>query len=394
LDFEHRLQCADFMRFAACFVVLFHHLVQSMGYSTSFGYFGWLAPFFIIGGLGVGMFFVLSGFLLARPFWQAIDAGKPMPSLKVYFIRRAVRILPGFWLAMTTTFIISIYAFHRTFDGELLMRYVAGMLLISDWHWTTLFPVEINGPLWSIGFEATSYVLLPIGFVMIFHFARSTKSYWVLWTLWLVTIAITLGCHWLFMNYIQVPSFGAGWKYGLQGGAKLWMPRINPFAMFAIFAIGALAAGLQVRIARHRSWAFDLLSLIALAFIAFNFWRVWQVGEVEAYAFLHVPYAYPILPFALGAFLVLTPSSLIVSTLLDNPLIAYLARISFGIYVWHYLVIALVSVYVLPRNISGHPDEYEFIIGTFTVIAISMIIATLSYKYMEEPIIRWARQRE
>jgi peptidoglycan/LPS O-acetylase OafA/YrhL len=84
-----------------------------------------------VGGFGVGMFFVLSGFLLARPFWQALDEGKPLPSLKIYALRRAARILPGFWLALTVTFICSIFVFGFAADGWLWLRYAAGLLLVS-----------------------------------------------------------------------------------------------------------------------------------------------------------------------------------------------------------------------------------------------------------------------
>ena len=156
---ENRLYGADFMRAAACLTVLFHHLSQRMGGNAKLDSIEWFRVFAQIGTFGVGMFFVLSGFLLARPFWQAFDAGAPMPSIRTYATRRAARILPGFWLALAASFVLGITVFRVPLDGWLVVRFVAGFLGISDWHWLTLFPVEINGPLWSIGFEITSYVL-------------------------------------------------------------------------------------------------------------------------------------------------------------------------------------------------------------------------------------------
>jgi len=44
--------------------------------------------------------------------------------------------------------------------GPLLLRYIAGLLLVADFHWLTWFPVEFNGPLWSIARKITSYALL------------------------------------------------------------------------------------------------------------------------------------------------------------------------------------------------------------------------------------------
>ena len=156
MDSENRLLGAEFLRCAACFVVMLHHCVQHMGYSRNFDLLGWTGVFGIIGGLGVAMFFVLSGYLLARPFWKSLDQGAAMPSLRIYVQRRAARILPGFWLAMTVTFILTVTVFHYRLDGWLALRYLSGMLLISDWHWTTLFPVAVNGPLWSMGFGVAS----------------------------------------------------------------------------------------------------------------------------------------------------------------------------------------------------------------------------------------------
>ena len=84
-----RLLGADFVRASACLIVLFHHLAQRMDRDAEMGLLDWLHSFTMIGGYGVGAFFVLSGFLLARPFWQALETGRPMPSLTTYAMRRA-----------------------------------------------------------------------------------------------------------------------------------------------------------------------------------------------------------------------------------------------------------------------------------------------------------------
>ena len=93
---ENRLLGADFVRATACLTVLFHHLAQRMSWQEDLGFIEWFRLFAQMGTFGVAMFFVLSGFLLSRPFWQALDAKGPMPSLRVYAMRRAARILPGY----------------------------------------------------------------------------------------------------------------------------------------------------------------------------------------------------------------------------------------------------------------------------------------------------------
>jgi peptidoglycan/LPS O-acetylase OafA/YrhL len=394
MDADRRLLGADFVRACACFVVVFHHLVQRMGFSADLPYLGWMQIFGVIGGLGVAMFFLLSGFLLARPFWQALERREPMPSLRVYALRRGARIIPGFWLALTVTFVLTFTVFGFPLDGWLWLRYGAGLLLVSDWHWTTLFPVEINGPLWSIGFEVTSYVLLPLGFGLIYIVARRVRNWWGLLGLWLAVIGLALGAHWLFANLVQVDPVDAGWDHGMQGGAKVWMPRINPFSMFAIFAIGALAGGLQVRLARWRTWGFDLVGVRARPATGWSIWGVFVAGSVESFAVLGVPYDFPWLPLTLGLVLAVTPSGVLVGRLLDNGVVRYLAKVSFGIYVWHYVVIELVGKYWFPEIGHGAHGLQVFVTGSLAVIAISLVVAHLSYHRLDRPVINWARRLE
>jgi peptidoglycan/LPS O-acetylase OafA/YrhL len=391
---DSRLLGSDFVRAAACSIVLLHHVVQRMGWNNDLPIFGFLKIFGVIGGLGVAIFFVLSGFLLARPFWQAVQRQEPMPSLRVYWMRRIARIVPGFWLALTVTFVLSFTVFERQLDLTLTLRYLAGLLLISDWHWTSLFPVEINGPLWSIGFEVSSYAFLPIGFLLIFAASRRMRSYPGLVTLWLAVIAAALALHWLFVKFYPLDTTDAGWGKGLIGGAKTWMPRINPFGLFAIFAIGALAAGLQVWLAGHKRWLFDGLSLLALLATGYAIWVSFKTGSVENWGFLGVPYGYPGLELALGAFLALTPSSVLVGRLLDNQPIAFLARVSFGIYVWHYLILELVKLWWFPELHRGTQDPLLFTFSSAVAIAITVAIATVSFYLIENPIIRWAKAQE
>lgn len=392
---QHRLYGADFTRASACLVVLFHHLAQRVDFRSALGGNAFIQVFNSVGGFGVGMFFVLSGFLLARPFWLALDAGAAIPSLRTFALRRAARILPGFWLALTTTFVLSVAVFGYTLDGWLWLRYLAGLLLLGDWHWTTFFPVEVNGPLWSIGFEATSYALLPLGFLALFALAGHGLRGWPARLAWLLVIALALAAHLVFVNTVRVDPFRKGWEYGLEGGAKTWMPWFNPFGFFAMFAIGALGSGLNTLLARLRSLVFDL---VALAAFALAFWIVWvsgMRGGGEFYGWLRVPYAFPAFPLLIALALACGPSSRLLGRLLDNPLVSWIARISFGIYVWHYLVLELVRLYWVPELSHGTmADPTKFLVASLVVTTLTLVIASLSYRWLEAPVMAWARSIE
>src|SRR5690606_37154871 len=100
---ENRLMGADFVRAAACLFVLAHHLTQRVSPDAVDPALHSVFRFGLMGPFGVAAFFVLSGYLLSRPFWLAYDAGAAMPSLRTYAMRRAARILPGYWFALTVT---------------------------------------------------------------------------------------------------------------------------------------------------------------------------------------------------------------------------------------------------------------------------------------------------
>lgn len=314
-----------------------------------------------------------------------------MPSLRIYALRRAARILPGFWLALVVSLVFSVTVSGSPLDGEHIIRFVAGLLLVSDWHWLTLFPVDNNGPLWSIGFEVTSYLLLP--FCLAVLFALGLRG-WPARLAWLGVIAAVLALHWLVVQWAPIDEVERGWDHGLVGGAKAWMPRFNPIGFFGIFALGALAAGVQVQFANMRHWLFDLMGLLAIA--ATGWLMASHIGGLnEGFGFLGVPYGYPWMPLAIGMALVVLPSSVLVGRLLDNQVSRFIAQISFGIYIWHFLIIGLMARLLPPSFQTG--GEYGWTIWLWSsaiAIAVSVIVATLSFHLLEQPVVRWARRLE
>ncbi|WP_245895225.1 acyltransferase family protein [Devosia submarina] len=388
---EQRLLGADFLRADACMMVLLHHLAYRMPADKVPAPFTGLHGFLVMGSFGVSVFFVLSGFLLSRPFWVALDSGKPMPSLPVYALRRAARILPGFWLALLVSLLVGLVMGASRVDAEQGVRFLAGFLLLSDWHWVTLFPVDNNGPLWSIGFEATSYVLLPLCLLALFGL---NLRGWAARFAWVGVVALVLCVHWMVVRWAPIDEVGRGWEHGLIGGAKAWMPWFNPVGFFAVFAVGALAGGVQITVSTMRHWLFDVLGLMAL--LAAGITIVLHVGgQTEGFGWLGIPYAFPWLPLFVGVALLALPSSVLVGRLLDNRVSRFLAAISFGIYVWHFLLIEMLADLVPPSfDTSGDAAWTVWLWSSAAVIALSFAIATISFFWLERPIVQWARRLE
>lgn len=388
---QQRLLGADFLRAAACLIVLLHHLAFRMDMGQVPTAFVPVIQFLIMGSFGVSIFFVLSGFLLARPFWLALDKGEPMPSLRKFTLRRAARILPGFWLALLVSFVLSITVSGSPLDGERIIRVLAGFFLVSDWHWLTLFPVDNNGPLWSIGFEVTSYLLLPFCLALLFMLRLRG---WPARLAWLGVIAGVLLLHAAIVQWAPIDEVERGWDHGLTGGAKAWMPRFNPIGFFAIFAIGALAAGVQVKLTALRHYTFDIIGLLAIA--AAGWIMVAHIGGLnEGFGLLGIPYGYPMMPLAIGVALVTLPSSRLAGKLLDNPVSRFIAEMSFGIYIWHFLVIGLLARLWPPAFETWNEGGWTiWLWSSAAAIVLSFVIAVASFYLLERPVMRWARGLE
>jgi peptidoglycan/LPS O-acetylase OafA/YrhL len=393
---ENRLLGADFMRALACLMVLTHHLTQRLSPFVVPDPFRPAFEWGLLGSFGVSAFFVLSGFLLSRPFWQAYDAGGPMPSLRTYAMRRAARILPGFWLALTVSFLLSFTLFGIYLDQSLAIRYLAGFLLISDFHYVSFFPVEVNGPLWSIGMEVGSYILLPMFLAVMFLLRPWARPGWGGRLVWLGVIGIVVGAHFLIVRYWPMDNDMRGWDYGIVGGAKLWMPRFNTIGFFAIFAIGALAGGIQVRFAQVKHWVFDLGVVLGFAVAIWSLSQFVRGSIMEGWGFLSIPYGFPWFPIGVGIVLAAAPSSRIAGWLLDNPPARYVAKISFGIYVWHFVLMEVIRHNWYNRfwPMGGVQNLNDWLVLSAVVIGVTFLIAHVSYNTLEAPIIAWARTRE
>lgn len=386
---QDRVAGADFLRAAACLLVLIHHLILRIDLNKTEG----LQPMLTalrFGNFGVAIFFILSGFLLALPFWRSLDAGCAMPDLRTYVLRRAARIVPGYWVALTAGFLLSITLLGHALTPELVMRYVSGLFFMSQWHWRTFFPVEGNGPLWSISFEVTSYVLLPLGFLWLFAIPEKRRSPLVTRLAWLGIIAVTLLAHETFRALVPPNEIDRGWQFGMQGGAKEWMPNYNPFGFFAVFALGALAAGIQIMLPRKRQIWFDIVAFACLV-TAGSQLPLSTGGPWEAYGWLGIPYAFPLFPIMIAAALVALSRSVLLAALLDNAFMRFTATVSFGIYIWQDIVLTSMQT-ISPALFGIGKDDplRDWFIGCTFATAIIFLLASFSYFAVERQAIRRA----
>lgn len=164
----------DILRLLLAAVVVFFHVGYISG-SPLFASF----PRYFSGHLAVEGFFAISGFLIFASYERS-------SSLRDYFIKRAARILPGYWLATALCLFIALCygSFHVApflFANLTFATFLAGSI-------PGVFPSNLsttmNGALWTIKIEVMFYILVPV----IVWLCRRLNRDAVLWSLFLLSI--------------------------------------------------------------------------------------------------------------------------------------------------------------------------------------------------------------
>lgn len=397
---DQRILGADGLRAIACLGVICHHLMQKLAMPAQEVWVQKLQSFLLMGNVGVSIFFVLSGFLLALPFWrQYLNEGQ-FPSIKQYTMRRAARIMPGYYVAFIVCIILTL---TLGLDHEYFwIRTLTGLTFTAGFHYITFFPSEWIGPFWSISFEVFSYILMPFFMVGLFYFFKKKRSFTVGLLYWLGVFLIIMGGNYLMHQLFTPNEDQRGWQFGLIGGAKYWMPNYNVVGFFGQFTVGIIASGfvskLQMTTGRRdrlrQLGLFDLLSLGSLIISVLFLWNVRNIPEFD-WSLQNQPFFFPYFTAMMGLFLVTAPYSRWVGNLLDNRFFRYTAKVSFGLYLWHTLFITLTSMY--------WAKDYQYMkvvqldrwaMISLGVVVASYIVATASYYFVEKPIMEWSRHRE
>jgi peptidoglycan/LPS O-acetylase OafA/YrhL len=147
-----RFPLFDSLRAIAALSVVGFHVAFFSGHFTGNSLSRWLTQL----DVGVAIFFVISGFLLYRPFAQARFSGSSPPGVVPYAIRRVFRIVPAFWLALIG---IGLWlGVDAVFEPRGILYF--GFLEVFDN--TAIVGADGIGQIWTLCVEVTFYLLLPV----------------------------------------------------------------------------------------------------------------------------------------------------------------------------------------------------------------------------------------
>lgn len=357
---DRRLPGLDGLRGIAVLAVIIYHAEASL----------------LVGGfLGVDVFFVLSGFLITSLLIEELARTNSVDRARFY-LRRIRRLMPALFLVMFFSVLVSgLFVLDAAYQVRRDLPWAISFVL----NWSYLFFeqsyfVNISRPpllqhLWSLSIEEQFYVIWPIMLIGLYKIQIGNISprvkifvasavLAIASTSWMIYLSIT--------NGFPIPNDPSRVYFGTDTHA---MGLLVGCATAALWRY----ENLNRRVTPDRATVMNALGLFSIAGLAYFFLFVNELNE-----FLYR-----------GGFLVLSilTATLVIlaahpglkfGAVLGNPVLKWFGDRSYGIYLWHW------PIFVLLR--SGIDIQWPEPLAITVKIAIVLVVASLSYRFVEMPI--------
>lgn len=303
---------------AALWVLLFHAWVVCG--EPGLGGYGLAAPF-AVGWAGVDVFFTLSAFLLSLPFatWRLGLA--PRPPLKRYFMRRVLRIFPAYYVQLAILLTLaSAFGIGRTLNLHDFIAHLGLWLLIGD---PPVMP--LNGVWFTLPIEFAFYLVLPLLAILL------APRRWP----WLLLSAVVIAFVYRWQAYAWVATAPVPVRVNV---IERFPGRIDQFVVgmiAAYFYVTWRARGMLQRATADRLLWVGLLGLSTLCAAIYAVRATYWDGHPLLFCW-HLLVSIALAALLLGC----ASGSRLGAPLFGNRSVRYLGEISFGVYLWHFPILA------------------------------------------------------
>lgn len=339
----------DGLRFVAITLVVLHHnqfILRDVRPMAEDG--GWLWQGYdalgAAGGLGVPLFFVISGLILGLPFAKARLAGGRPVRLGAYFKRRLWRLEPPYIINLGLLFALMVASGGAEALADRLPHFLASITYLHN----TIYNAwsEINFVAWSLEVEAQFYILAP-AFALVFGLAHA------------------FGRRVAILGFL---ALGSALGLVLQDADFRLSHSLLAYGQY--FFAGLFLADLMVENRLYPAEPSRYFDALAVAFFAAAVLSDlgWPAPWAQALG------AWPLLGFFLCVF-----RGRALLAVFRNPVIFTIGGMCYTIYLYHFWIIrAVVDAFGLDRISYGIPGALAFDLAMLGVVfAVSSVLFAL-----------------
>ena len=330
--------------------------------------------------IGVAIFFVLSGFLIFRPFAHSLIHGSPLPKTRNYYLKRAARILPGYWLALFVLAGLDALTIVNT------SGFIRNVFIVHSFTEHNVFTGIRQA--WTLAVEMSFYVVVP---AFAYVFVRQTKRR----NGPVVVSTLLKALSFLFLGAYAFRLFIHQIDFWFLDTAHIWLPsHMDTLALGMGLAVLVEAPAsaktlLKVKnfIANHTG-SFVVCSVFVWL-ISANINMAIGLNRTEFHIDLLGHFLYGIASVLLVAPFCVDSQALLVKAM-SFRLFTWLGTISYGIYLWH---MAFLGGDFAEKYMPYTENDGQVLLRFLVVLPASIAIASLSYYVLERPIMRAINQR-
>ena len=325
-------------------------------------------PWIAGGFVGVDVFFVISGYLMTNLLARELQQRGHI-SFRGFYARRAKRLLPAAAFTLVSVAVLSLLLLPKFRWGDVSKDVLASGLYVINWRLADgsvdylaadVAPSPVQH-FWSLAVEEQFYILWPLLLGLIGLLARRRTS--------------KRGPMIIGLSLIAIPSFAWSVYYTAAAPEKAYFVTTTRLWELAVGGLVALLAPTFLRVLREGvAAAIGWAGLVA-------------VGATLLFLQTDQPFpgsiaAVPILGTA--AIIAVGPSAGARGpvALLRVPVMQFLGKLSYSLYLWHWPVLVFAAALLLDR--PGHLDPFR----GFLAVCLSVVPAWISFQLVEEPVRR------
>jgi peptidoglycan/LPS O-acetylase OafA/YrhL len=328
------------LRGLAAVMIIFYHMVELSRVKIPHG-LSFISTHF---GVGVPLFFALSGFVLSLGYSDKLSSGG-INQIRNFYIKRFFRIAPLFYFVLISFRIFGaffVWGFHDSYKSIFLnLSFLFGLYPGSH------ESLVMGG--WSIGVEMLFYLIFPILITFIFN----------IWAA-LICLIFTFILSWHFYHYFS--------DIGMGSYAYMNLLTHLPFFISGIFAFQAW---------KFKKFELQKTNILPAALVLAILILV--INNQKYFTFLD---------FDRNSWAILFIFAIYFCCASSLELSSYLAKfgdISFSAYLLHPMILVFLMQMGIVSWINHFNDVSSFLIGTFIVFTLTYILSFITYRCIELP---------